>query len=226
MANETSSGTSQNVDISWIDPNKPMVAICFDDGTLNPANGKRIIDALNQNGFHATFFYVTDWIKSTENVKYAFKSGHEVANHTVSHPYLTKLSATEVRREYDQAAAKLKEIIGTEPSKLLRPPYLDYNDSVQQTLHEAPFITCAIDTEDWNKASKDQIINTIKTNMASGQLKNAIVLAHENHDTTASAMEEIFPYLKANGWQVVTISEMFAINGKKLQGGQVYTRCQ
>jgi len=226
MSNKKNNSAIQSFDISWIDPNKPMVAICFDDGTMEPTNGKRIIDALNQNGFHATFFYVADWISSPDNVKYAFESGHEIANHTVTHPYLTKLSATEIRNEYDQAAAKLKSIIGTEPSKLLRPPYLDYNETVQQTLHEVPFITCDIDTEDWNKASKDQIINTIKTNMNNGHLKNAIVLAHENHSTTASAMEEIFPYLKENGWQVVAVSEMFAVNSKELQGGQVYTRCQ
>ena len=98
------------------------------------------------------------WISSPDNVKYTYECGHDIANHTITHPYLTKLFATEIRNEYDQAAAKLKGIIGAEPSKLLRPPFLDYNDSVQQTLHEVPFITCDIDTEDWNKASKDQII--------------------------------------------------------------------
>ena len=217
--------TDGSVDTSWIDPSKPMVAISFDDGTRDPSQEKRIIDALKKNGFHATFFYVGNWITSPETVQYAFQNGNEIANHTTTHPYLSKISSSEVRSEFDQTHAKLKSIIGTEPSKLMRLPYLDSNANVQKTLYDVPLISCAIDTKDWNGASKDQIVNTIKSNMSNGNLRNSIVLCHENYSTTASAMEEVLPYLKAQGWQVVTISEMFAVNGKSLNGGQVYTRC-
>ena len=216
---------AEGVDISWIDPSKPMVAISFDDGTRDATQEKRLIDALNKNGFHATFFYVGNWITSPETVKYAYQSGHEVANHTTTHPYLTQKSSNEIRSEFDQTHAKLKSIIGTEPSKLMRLPYLQSNSTVQQTLYDVPLISCAIDTKDWDGASKDQIVNTIKSNMSNGNLRNSIVLCHENYSTTASAMEEVLPYLKAQGWQVVTISEMFAVNGKELKGGQIYTRC-
>ncbi|MBR4510524.1 MAG: polysaccharide deacetylase family protein [Ruminococcus sp.] len=216
---------AEGVDISWIDPSKPMVAISFDDGTRDATQEKRIIDALNENGFHATFFYVGNWISSPDTVRYVYQSGHEVANHTTTHPYLTQKSASEIRSEFDQTDAKLRSIIGAEPSKLMRLPYLQSNATVEQTLYDVPLISCAIDTGDWNKASKDQIVNTIKTNMNNGSLKNAIVLCHENYSTTASAMEEVLPYLKAQGWQVVTISEMFAVNGKELKGGQIYKRC-
>ncbi len=214
------------VDISWIDPSKPMVAISFDDGA-SPATGTRIVDALSDSGFHATFFYVGDWIRDAngENeVRYAYSKGMEIANHTKSHPNLTEKSASEIRSEYDQCASKLKGIIGTEPSKLLRLPYLGCNSTVQSTLSDAPLITCAIDTQDWNGASKDQIVNTIKTAMNNGSLNGAIVLAHETYDTTASAMEELCPYLKAQGWQIVTVSEMFAVKNQQLNGGQVYTK--
>ena len=202
-----------------------MVAISFDDGTRDATQEKRIIDALNKSGFHATFFYVGNWITSPETVKYAFESGHEIANHTTTHPYLTQISASEIRKEYDQTEAKLKSIIGTDPSKLMRLPYLQSNATVQQTLSDVPLISCAIDTGDWNGASKDQIVNKIKGAMNDGSLRNAIVLCHENYSTTAGAMEELLPYLKAQGWQVVTISEMYAVNGKQLKGGQVHTRC-
>ncbi|MDE5569739.1 MAG: glycoside hydrolase family 11 protein, partial [Ruminococcus sp.] len=65
------------VDISWIDPTKPMVAISFDDGA-SPATGTRIVNAIADSGFHATFFYVGDWIRGTDGeneVKYAFSKG-------------------------------------------------------------------------------------------------------------------------------------------------------
>ena len=206
-----------------IDPTKPMMAISFDDGT--DPNGKKIIDALAKEGFTATFFYVGNWIKDESQVKYAYEKGMEVANHTTTHPYLTNLSSTEIRNEYDQTYNKLKKILGVEPSKLLRLPYLASNSTVTSTLSDVPMITCAIDTEDWNGASKDQIVSKIKNAMNNGSANGAIILAHETYASTAAAIEEIAPYAKAQGWQIVSISEMFAAKGKSLNGGQIYTKC-
>ncbi|HBB71741.1 MAG TPA: hypothetical protein DCZ71_03950, partial [Ruminococcus sp.] len=190
----------------------------------------RIINALKKSGFHATFFYVGDWITragagGNAEVQYAFESGMEIANHTKTHPYLSRLgSEAAIKSEADSTHAQLKSIIGAEPSRLLRLPYLDYNSQVQSALKDYPLITDRVDTQDWNKASKDQIVSTLKGAMNTN-LNGAIVLCHETYDSTASAMEEILPYLKSQGWQVVTISEMFAVKGKQLVGGQVYTGC-
>ena len=214
------------VDISWIDPSKPMVAISFDDGTMDPTNEKKIIDTVVKNGFHATFFYVSDWISSPDTVKYAYQNGMEIANHSKDHKKLSTLSSDQIKYEWQACNDALKNIIGTDPSKLLRLPELAYNTTVQQALSDVPLISCAIDTKDWAGASKDAILQTLNNALNDGSLKNAIVLAHENYPTTAAAMEEFLPVLKAKGWQVVTISEMFAVNGKTLNGGQVYTRCQ
>ena len=172
-----------------VDPSKPMVAISFDDGA-SPTTGTRIIDALAKQDFRATFFYVGDWIRGTDGeqeVKYAYSKGMEIANHTKSHPNLTEKSASEIRSEYDQCASKLKGIIGTEPSKLLRLPYLASNQTVQSTLNDVPLITCSIDTQDWNGATKDQMVNKIKTAMNDGSLNGSIVLCHETYEATAAA---------------------------------------
>lgn len=214
------------VDISWIDPSKPMVAISFDDGA-SPATGNRIVNALDKSGFHATFFYVGDWIGDANGeaeVKSAYQKGMEIANHTKSHPNLSEKTASEVRNEYDQCAAKLKGIIGTDPSKLLRLPYLASNATVTSTLSDVPMITCAVDTQDWNGASKEQIVNTIKNGMSNGSLNGSIVLCHETYESTAAAIEELAPYMKSQGWQIVTISEMFAVKNQHLEGGKIYTK--
>ncbi len=218
------------VDISWIDPTKPMVAISFDDGAVgsDPKDpSMRIINAIADSGFHSTFFYIGDWISNSgreEEVRYAFSKGMEIANHTTSHPYLTQKSPAEIRSEFDTTDTKLKSIIGAEPSKLLRLPYLAVNDTVKQTLNDVPMITCSIDTGDWNNATTDDIINKIVTAKDNGSLDGAIVLAHETYDTTAEAMEYLAPYLKEQGWQIVSISEMFAVKNQSLNGGQVYTK--
>ncbi len=229
-ASNPNTPVSGDVDISWIDPSKPMVAISFDDGAVGNSatdSSMRIINAIANEGFHATFFYVGDWIRNSAGegeVKYAFSKGMEIANHTKSHPNLSQKSASEIRSEYDQCAAKLKGIIGTEPSKLLRLPYLASNATVTSTLSDVPMITCSIDTADWNGATKDDIINKVVTAKNNGSLNGAIVLCHETYNTTAEAMEYLAPYLKSEGWQIVTISEMFAVKQQQLDGGKIYTK--
>ena len=218
---------TNTADVSWIDKDKPMVAIAFDDGASavkkdDPAY--RIIDTMAENGFHATFFYVGSWIKTEEQVRYAHDKGMEIANHTMTHPYLSKLTPAEIRDEYEKCREKLKGIIGEEPSAVMRLPYLDGGGDTLKTLNDVALVSCAVDTKDWNKASKEDIVDTITKAKDNGSLNGAIVLCHENYAATADAMEEIVPMLKKEGWQVVTVSELFAANGKELMGGKVYSK--
>lgn len=218
---------TNTADISWIDKDKPMVAISFDDGASATKKGDpayRIIDTMADNGFHATFFYVGDWIKTEEQVQYAHEKGMEIANHTTTHPYLSKLKPQEIRDEYEKCREKLKGIIGEEPSAVLRLPYLDGGGDTTKTLNDVALISCAVDTKDWDKATAEDIVDTLKKAKENGSLDGAIVLCHENYESTAEAMEEVVPWLKDEGWQVVTVSELFAVNGKELMGGKVYTK--
>ncbi len=227
----TTKASVGGVDTSWIDPSKPMVAISFDDGAVGSSpssSSMRIINALAGSGFHSTFFYVGDWTNGSDDeneIKYAYSKGMEIANHTTTHPKLTEKSPQEIRYEYDTTQAKLKNIIGADPSPLMRLPFLDCDSKVTSTLNDVALISCKIDTGDWNHATKDDIIAKVVNAMNDGSLRNSIVLCHETYDTTAEAMEYLAPYLKSQGWQIVTISEMFAVNGKQLQGGNVYTAC-
>ena len=206
---------------------KKLCAISFDDGasaTSRQDPAYRIMDALIKNNMTATFFYVGDWIKTNEQVQFAYQNGMEVANHTKSHPSLGSMGSSQIRSEWEQCNSKLKSIIGTEPSHLMRLPYLDGGGQVTSALYDVPLISCAIDTEDWNNASKDQIVNKIKQAAQNGSLEGAIVLCHENYATTAAAMEEVLPWLAQNGYQNVNISDMAKAKGKTLGGGQIHTR--
>ena len=223
-ASESSNSQPQTTNGYYVDPSKPMVAISFDDGTSPSNSGYRIIDALADNDFRATFFYVGDWINSPDEVRYADSKGMEIANHTTTHPDLTQRDQQQIRSEFDTTYNKLKNIIGKEPSKLLRLPYLSSNPQVQQALYDVPMITCSIDTRDWDNASADQIVWTIQNAANNGSLDGAIVLCHETKTTTADAMERVLPWLRQNGYQVVTVTDMFAAKGKTLSGGQVYSK--
>ncbi len=224
--NSSSTTTTPGVtDISWIDTSKPMVALSFDDGPISTAENSapiRIQNALSENGFHATFFYWGERITSANEAEItrAYNLGFEVANHTYTHPYLTNLSADGIKEEIQKTADILTRLTG-QTKFLIRPPYLAVNSTVQQNAG-APLITCSVDSQDWNGASSQQIIDTVVSKMNDGSLDNAIVLMHENYDSTATAVEYLVPYLKQNGWQVVTISEMFMANNKTMVDGTVY----
>ena len=89
------------------------------------------MDALIKNNMTATFFNVGSWIKTEQQIKYEYQNGMEVANHTQTHPHLGSLGSNQVRSEWEQCNSKLKGIIGTEPSHLMRLPYLESNGTVQ-----------------------------------------------------------------------------------------------
>ena len=217
---------TSDADVSWIDPNKPMVAISFDDGPIaGSQNPGRIHNALTKSGFHATFFYWGERIAGNEQeIKNAFNAGFEVANHTWTHPNLTQ-QGDKGKSEVQKTKQALDAIIGGDNDYLLRPPYLNFDASVGQAVG-VPCPNCGLDTKDWDGASKDQILNTLKTALANGSLRNKVVLCHENYDSTAGAMEEFLPYLKSQGWQCVTVSEMFKAQGKTMQAGQLYNECK
>ncbi len=206
-----------------------MVALSFDDGPVGTAStdtSMRIQNALADQGFHATFFYCVDlWGKKLDSttegeVLRARELGFEIGNHTYSHPNLTELSEAELLAQINDCKSVLSGLTGQE-NFLIRPPYLALNDTVKAKAG-APLITCAVDSADWNNASAQDMIDKIKAGMQDGTLDNTIVLMHETYATTAEAIEYLAPYMKEQGWQIVTISEMFKANGKKLYNGNVY----
>lgn len=229
--NKTNTGVNgqwnTQMDISWIDTSKPMVAFTFDDGPVGTAatdTSIRIQNALSQNNAHATFFYVGSWIgNKQEEIKRANSLGFEIGNHTYTHADLTGKSADQIKSEIQQTADLLTSITG-KTSFPVRPPYLSVNSTVQQNAG-VPLINCNVYSMDWEGASSDAIINTITTAKNNGSLKNSIVLMHETYANTATAIEYLAPYLKSEGWQIVSVSEMFQAQGKSLQAGGVYNSC-
>ena len=225
MKKENNGIWENNADISWIDPSKPMIAFTFDDGpvgTADTATSIRIQNALAASGQHATFFYWGNSLnKATEaEIKRAYDMGFEIGNHTYSHSNLTTMDAGKIFEDVLKCADKLTAITGLEHF-LVRPPYLATNTTVKNTVRE-PMINCSIDSKDWAGATTEEIINTINTQKKDG----AIVLMHENYTSTAEAMETLIPQLVTEGWQIVSVSELFKAKGLEMKDGQVYTNAK
>ena len=213
-------------DVSWIPAGKKTVALSFDDGPCqNGARyGYRIQEALNKQGFHATFFYWGERIPGNEaEILAAEKAGHEVANHTWNHPdNYHKMDAGSVLSQYTRVKDKLNEILGVKRDYLVRLPYLNNSTTISSTL-PVPFPNCGINTADYEPGhSANQTISQIQQAAQNGSLNGKVVLMHEVYDCTATAVEQLCPWLEQQGYVVCTVSEMFKYNGKDMYAGKVY----
>ncbi len=195
---------------------KPMIALTFDDGP-HPQYTVQILNALNKYNGHATFFVVGNRTQKYSGViKQISKNGNQIGNHTYSHKQLTKLSESGIKNELKKTSDILQNIIQKKPS-IIRPTYGSVNNRVKSCAG-APLILWSIDTLDWKTKSKTTTVNKVVGKVKDGD----IVLMHDLYKTSAQAAEAIIQNLTAKGYKLVTIDEIFAARGIKLQNGQVY----
>ena len=85
-------------------------------------------------------------------------------------------------------------------------------------------VNSGIDSGDWNGATKQQIIDKFSNAAANGSLNGQVLLMHETYTTTAEAVEYLAPYLVSQGYQIVSVSEMFKAKGVEMKFGEVYNK--
>ncbi len=224
----------EGLDRAWIeeniDPSKPVVAMTFDDGPGGNDKdfvdyGLRIQQALKDVGAHATFFYIGGNIVRNEEcrqeVQQALDWGFEIANHSYDYASLDKASAEEIKEKLDKTDAILKEMSGYS-SFLFRAPNVAYGDTMFEVI-DAPIIDVSNWSHDYqpdDKVDKDKIVANVKA-----ARDGDIINMHSTYEKTAEAVPEILAYFQEKGIQVVSVSELFAIRGKKLMKGVKISRC-
>ena len=190
-----------NEDGSVINTNKKLVAITFDDGPGPYTN--KLLDILNANKAHATFFMLGNNLEKYRSVVLnVYNSGNEIGYHSYAHTNFKRQDIATIKSELDQSNAILKNITGTTFS-LIRPPYGSLNSEIKEEL-DASFILWSVDTEDWRHKDSEYLLNYVLENIYAG----AIILFHDIHATSVDAMTKILPYLYAEGYQVVTVSDL------------------
>lgn len=201
-----------------------VVALTFDDGpdTKDTSSSNRILDVLEQYGCKATFFVqgqaAQDWLpeRNKATVKREADLGMEIGTHTYSHADLRKLSADEVAEELSKGAQAITDITGGEVT-LMRPPYGETSASTQSSI-PYPMILWDVDTLDWQSKDPQSIYDITMDQIQGG----SIVLMHDTMNTTADAVEMIVPKLIEEGYQLVTVSELFRLYGVDLEPGYYY----
>lgn len=226
---ESSEFQYEGLDQKWIDenidPSKPVVALSFDDGPGGYSSyvdyGTQIQEALKAAGAHATFFYIGAHIEhdaqSRQEVENAWKAGFEVANHSYDSQGLNGVSAETIKTKIAKTDALLSDITGYK-NFLFRAPNVAYSNAMFAVI-EKPFIDVSIWSQDYQESTKkDDLVRNVTNNLADG----GIINMHSVHEKTAQAVPEILEYCKDHGYQVVSVSELFAIKGKKLMTGVKY----
>ncbi|MDX1279104.1 polysaccharide deacetylase family protein [Oceanihabitans sediminis] len=202
--------TSFEVDCS----KEPCVAITFDDGPAKYTT--QLLDILKKHEVKATFFVLGKSAKVQKNTLLrAYKEGHQIGNHSWDHKDLKRLSEEAVIQQINETNEVISNIIG-EDVQVLRPPYGSLNDMVKAHAN-MPIILWNLDPLDW----KDRKTDIVAERISEASI-NGIVLAHDIHPSTVAAMPQVISNLKAKGYHLVTIENLFA--GKELEEGKVYSR--
>ncbi|WP_317854572.1 polysaccharide deacetylase family protein [Chakrabartyella piscis] len=201
-----------------IDPNKPMVALTFDDGP-HPVHTEAILDVLAEYNVVATFFELGSLVESyPEVVRRQVALGSELGNHSYSHKNFNILSAEEIAEDYALTSKAFLDAVGFTPT-LFRPPYGYCNDFVQKNIPIA-CVTWSLDTLDWESRDTDKILETIAE---TEDLDGSVILMHDIYETTVEAVEILVPELIADGYQFVTVSELFSYRfGITPEAGKLY----
>ena len=190
-----------------IDPDKPMVALTFDDGP-HPTRTDALLDILEANEAVATFFQVgQNLYRAPDAVRRAEAMGCEIGSHSYRHADLSKLNADEIAADLQKADDAFLEVLGHAPT-LLRPPYGAMNNSVKTTTGRS-LITWSIDTEDWLHRNSEKVIASVQ---AAGNLDGQVILMHDVHASTIEAAEALIPWLIDQGYQLVTVTELITLH--------------
>lgn len=204
--NNPKSATEPKITFNSVHVDGPYIAMTFDDGpsaTLTP----KLLDLLAAHHIKATFFVIGENVaEHPDIVARAAREGHEIANHSWSHPNLAKMSDEGVRRQLRQTDEAIKSATGTRPT-LLRPPYGSITEREKRWIHDEfgyQIVLWDVDPYDWKRPGPAVVRNRILQETRPG----SIVLSHDIHPGTIEAMPSTFDALKAKGFKFVTVSEL------------------
>ena len=192
--------------INRLPTDRPEIALTFDDGG-RPGKVETILEQLRQNGVKATFFLLGGWVSENPDiVRRIWADGHEIANHSYSHPDFSWLDAAAMQREVIQTSEGVQNVTGGACAPYFRPPYGSYNSEVIQTIKKLGYalVMWTIDTRDWTGASASQVAETVIQEAGPG----SIVLFHLHGKNTAEALSILLPKLRSAGYRMRTISEI------------------
>lgn len=198
------SGRSRRLPVYSVGREEKVISISFDAAWGNE-DTQTLIDILARRGIKTTFFVVGEWVdKYPESVKALSDAGHEVMNHSDTHPHMSKLPKAEIRAEIERCNDKVEAITGVRPT-LFRAPYGEYCDALLEVLDELG-MTCIqwdVDSLDWKDPAPQEILSRVCSRVKSG----SIVLFHNAAVNTPAALPSLLEQLQGEGYRIVPVSQ-------------------
>ncbi|WP_254778267.1 polysaccharide deacetylase family protein [Paenibacillus sp. cl141a] len=204
-------------EIVWEVPTQnKVIALTFDDGP-DKHNTVQILDLLKRYDAKATFFVVGSRVeKHPDIVARELQEGHEIGNHSYTHPPFHNINVTKLSSELNQTQDAIYQATGMK-TVLFRPPGGSYNETIVRTSKDLGMLTVLWswhqDTLDWRKPGVNRIVRKVLDNARNGD----IVLMHDfvpSSTQTVEALKVILPELQKRGYSFVTVSELMSYHEK------------
>ncbi len=197
------------ISFSSVNVDGPYIAMTFDDGP-HATNTPRLLDILAKRHIKATFFVVGECVDANPALlKREVAEGHEIGNHSWSHPDLGRSSEEKVRSQMQRTKEAIERAAGVE-CKVMRPPYGSLTANQRRWIH-AEFgynvILWDVDPLDWKEPGPSVVEHRILAEAKKG----SIILSHDIHTPTIAAMPATLDALLAKGFKFVTVSELLAM---------------
>lgn len=187
--------------------NSKMISLTYDCGKDGESPTYDILAVLNKHQVKATFFVTGKWVEDSPYLaKSIVAEGHELGNHSYSHPDFTKLTPAEISDEVSRAENIIKSTAGIDPKPLIRHPFGLFNPQVLEVVGLLGYkysIHWTVDPRDWEQPPAGIIANRVLANVGNG----ALILLHNHSQATALASDILLPELKKRGFTFVSVGK-------------------
>ena len=210
---QTSATYSKLLPIYNVQTNEKKVAFTM-NCAWNAEDIDSILETLKNNNVKITFFMVGDWIdKFPEAVKKINSEGHEIASHSNTHPHVNNLSYEENIKEIEESNKKIDNITGKK-TKVYRPPYGEYNDTVIKAAQDKGYycIQWSLDTLDYTGITGEKMWKRLDGKIKSGD----IILSHNGTKHTADSLDMLIKNIKNKGLEIVPVSNLIYKDNYKI----------
>jgi polysaccharide deacetylase family sporulation protein PdaB len=204
---QLSQAGERKLPIYCVETDEKKIAISF-DAAWGADDTDELLRILDENDVKTTFFMCGYWVDDyPEEVKKIAEAGHDLGNHSSTHPHMSKLSKEQIKAELMETEEKVKNLTGVD-MELFRPPFGEYNNNVIEAAQECGYYTIQwdVDSLDWKEYGVDSEINQVLNHKHLGN--GSIILFHNDAKYTPQALDAIIKGLKEKGYEIVPVSEL------------------
>jgi polysaccharide deacetylase family sporulation protein PdaB len=199
-------GRQRELPVYYVDTQEKLLALTV-DAAWEDDKTEFILETLAKHDIKATFFLCGVWVKAyPEDVKAIAAAGHEIGNHSLTHPHMNQLDAAGVQKEIKELDDQIESLTGKRCT-LFRAPFGEYNDTVIKAARDIGYepIQWNLDTIDWKKErSAGTILDTVLPKLSPG----SIILCHNNGYEIKNYLPTLIEKAQEQGYRFVTISEL------------------